>query len=126
MVPCTVQRTVQRTVIVPDTPMSSTTRNGLLIGGAGLGVGVVFGGLFVAGNLRSNSIVDASEAYARTPTIDNARAVVEARGPFSRTVLGVGTLSAGCLGLAAVPAVVLGAGMVIADAVGQPQQQDGT
>jgi hypothetical protein len=109
----------RRIVVAPDKPMSAMMQNGLVIGGVGLGASALLGTLFIAGSLQRSGIEKVGERYAQDPDIDNARAVVDARGssPDSRLVFG-----SGCLALGLLPAVAIGAGMVIVDATA-PQQE---
>jgi hypothetical protein len=111
-------RAVERPIAVAaDAPMSSNMRSGLLLGGVGAGAGVVFGSLFGLGAMNTVGVSRASEAYATEPTIDNARALIDARGPFDATTLTLGTCGSGCLGVGGLLAMLVGAGLVGADAL---------
>jgi hypothetical protein len=115
-------RAVERRIVVPDKPMSALMQNGLVIGGVGLGASALLGTLFIAGSLQQSGIGKAGEKYAQEPDIDNARAVVDARGSLSESLLVFGSAASGCLALGLLPAVAIGAGMVIVDAAA-PQQE---
>jgi hypothetical protein len=111
-------RAVERPIAVAaDAPMSSNMRSGLLLGGVGAGAVVVFGSLFGLGTMNTVGVSRASEAYATEPTIDNARALIDARGPFDATTLTLGTCGSGCLGVGGLLAMLVGAGLVGADAL---------
>jgi hypothetical protein len=111
-------RAVERPIAVAaDAPMSSNMRSGLLLGGVGAGAVVVFGSLFGLGTMNTVGVSRASEAYATEPTIDNARALIDARGPFDATTLTLGTCGSGCLGAGGLLALLVGAGVVGADAL---------
>jgi hypothetical protein len=111
-------RAVERPIAVAaDAPMSSDMRSGLLLGGVGAGAVVVFGSLFGLGTMNTVGVSRASEAYATEPTIDNARALIDARGPFDATTRTLGTCGSGCLGVGGLLALLVGAGLVGADAL---------
>jgi hypothetical protein len=110
-------RAVERPVgVVVDPPMSSTARAGYLVGGVGLGAAVVFGTTFGLGALQASNLGRAIDTYDADPTIDNARALVDARGPFDRTTMTIGTFGSGCLGIGGLLAFIVGAGLVGVDA----------
>jgi hypothetical protein len=119
-------RAVERPIAVAaDAPMSSNMRSGLLLGGVGAGAVVVFGSLFGLGTMNTVGVSRASEAYATEPTIDNARALIDARGPFDATTLTLGTCGSGCLGVGGLLALLVGAGVVGADALA-PSAEEAT
>lgn len=110
-------RAVERPIaVVADTPMSATARAGYLVGGVGLGAAVVFGTVFGLGTASTAAINRAVDTYAADPTIDNARALIDARGPFDDTTRTLGTCGSGCLGVGGLLAFIVGAGLVGVDA----------
>lgn len=110
-------RAVERPIAVTvDTPMSATARAGYLIGGVGLGTALAFGTLFGLGTANVTGFSRATDAYAADPTIENARAVVAARGPLDETSAALGTCGSGCLGVGGLLALLVGAGLLGADA----------
>jgi hypothetical protein len=119
-------RAVERPIAVAtDTPMSSTARAGYLVGGVGLGAAVVFGTVFGLGTASNAAINRAADAYAADPDIDNARALIDARGPFDDTTRTLGTCGSGCLGVGGLLALLIGAGLVGADALA-PSAEEAT
>jgi hypothetical protein len=100
-----------------DVPMSGAARNGLLLGGVGLGAAVVFGSLFVAGSLQVRRVSEAGDTYAADPDIDNARALVDARGGIGESTLVFGTAGSGCVGLVGLIVSLIGGGVFVADAL---------
>jgi hypothetical protein len=103
-------RAVERPIAVAaDAPMSSNMRSGLLLGGVGAGAVVVFGSLFGLGTMNTVGVSRASEA----------------RGPFDATTLTLGTCGSGCLGVGGLLALLVGAGVVGADALA-PSAEEAT
>ena len=93
-------------------PTSPLLQAGLITGGVGLGTSLIFGSLLVVGAVRASSLAAAEKAYAADPRLDNARAVVAARGPLDSTTATVATCSSGCVGGLGLLAALVGAGMV--------------
>jgi|GEM_PF-1374936 len=76
---------------------------GLTVAGSGLVVGAIGVTTVVLTSLRVSTLSNASDAYAADPTIDNARAVIDARagvGPGSTaSAVGLAGICGGCLGI---------------------------
>ena len=108
--------------VATDKPLSSTARAGLLVGGVGLGSALLFGGLAGAGTLQRNGVGRAADAYSDDPSIDNARALIDARGPFDNDTMTVGICGGGCLSLAGLLALVVGAGLYASDALAPAEE----
>lgn len=108
--------------VATDKPLSSTAHAGLLVGGVGLGSAVLFGGLAGAGALQLNGVGQAADAYSDDPNTDNARALIDARGPFDNDTMTVGICGSGCLSLAGLLALVVGAGLYASDALAPAEE----
>jgi hypothetical protein len=103
--------------------MTATARAGYLIGGVGLGTAIVFGTLFGLGTANVTGFSRAIDGYAAEPTIENARAVVVARGPLDDSVVTIGTCGSGCLGVGGLLALLVGAGLLGTDAFASPAEE---
>lgn len=105
-------RAVERPVDVPaDKPLSAMARSGLVLGGVGLSAAVVGGGLFAVGLVQRNAINAAAGAYAADPDVDNARALVDARGALNDNTLTFLTCGSACVGAGGLLSLMIGAGV---------------
>ncbi len=95
----------------PQQPTSPWVQRGLVTGGVGLGATLVFGSLFAVGALGASRLAAAEAAWSEDPVLDNARAVVDARGPFDRTTAVLGTCGAGCATGLGLLTTLVGAGV---------------
>lgn len=104
-------------VMPDDRAPAPLVNTGLVVAGSGLVVGAVGVTTVVLSSLRASTLSNASDAYAADPTIDNARAVIDARagvGPGSTaSALGLAGICGGCLGISGlvggIVALIIGA-----------------
>lgn len=106
--------TQRRIDVAVERPWSNDARHAAILGSVGAAGTVVFGVVFAASVASAVRLQAAAGAYTSAPSLETARAVLDARGPFSDAALASGYIIGGGLTVASVAAAIVGSVMFVA------------